>query len=825
MSSEPQERQDPHDPVWSKAPASNAGSGPVPETTSSTDAGQGATTDQDEPNETLAILPVRGIVLFPGMVVPLTIGRPSAIKLVDSELPENKQLGLVTQRDEQLDRPEPPDLFRIGVSAQVLKLIRQPDGVIVLIVQVQKRIALESFVQTEPYLRAIVQAVKTMFPERDDAELQASFNNLRRGALRLLELSPEIPDQARAALIGVEDPEQLTDLLAGNLGIDLATKQRILEETDLLRRMRTAQEALQRQLEIAELQQKLRKDVEGQFSDTQRRVYLREQLRAIQRELGEDEADGEEQADQLRKKLQDAGANESVLAAAEKELKRLSHIPSASPEYSVIISYVEMLADLPWNKSTDDNTDLERAQAILDRDHYGLEKVKRRIVEFLAVRKLNPSGRSPILCFLGPPGVGKTSLGQSIADALGRKFTRISLGGIRDEAEIRGHRRTYIGAMPGRIIQEIRRLGVRNPVMMLDEVDKVGSDIRGDPASALLEVLDPRQNNSFVDRYLDVPFDLSHVIFIGTANYMEGIPSPLRDRLETISVPGYTEAEKLNIAQRYLVPRQIEEHGLRPEQCRFEEDSIKAIIQDYTYEAGVRDLERKIAAVCRSIAAEIARGVQADVTVSANLVRGILGNSARSEHEQRLPRSLVGVVTGLAYTPTGGDILFVEATKYPGKGGFLLTGQVGDVMRESMQAAYSLVRARAKDLGINSELFAQNDVHIHVPSGAIQKDGPSAGVAIATALASLFSDCPVRNDLAMTGEITLRGVVLPIGGLKEKSLAALRAGIAEILIPKGNVKDLDDIPLEAKERIRFRPVQTIDEVLAVALIRNTAQSS
>ena len=825
MSSEPQERQDPHDPVWSKAPVSNASSGSVPETTSSTDAEQGAKTDQGEANETLAILPVRGIVLFPGMVVPLTIGRPSAIKLVDSELPENKQLGLVTQRDEQLDRPEPPDLFRIGVSAQVLKLIRQPDGVIVLIVQVQKRIALESFVQTEPYLRAIVQAVKTMFPERDDAELQASFNNLRRGALRLLELSPEIPDQARAALIGVEDPEQLTDLLAGNLGIDLATKQRILEETDLLRRMRTAQEALQRQLEIAELQQKLRKDVEGQFSDTQRRVYLREQLRAIQRELGEDEADGEEQADQLRKKLQDAGANESVLAAAEKELKRLSHIPSASPEYSVIISYVEMLADLPWNKSTDDNTDLERAQAILDRDHYGLEKVKRRIVEFLAVRKLNPSGRSPILCFLGPPGVGKTSLGQSIADALGRKFTRISLGGIRDEAEIRGHRRTYIGAMPGRIIQEIRRLGVRNPVMMLDEVDKVGSDIRGDPASALLEVLDPRQNNSFVDRYLDVPFDLSHVIFIGTANYMEGIPSPLRDRLETISVPGYTEAEKLNIALRYLVPRQIEEHGLRAEQCKFEEDAIKAIIQEYTYEAGVRELERKIAAVCRSIAAEIARGVQADVTVSASLVRGILGNSARSEHEQRLPRSLVGVVTGLAYTPTGGDILFVEATKYPGKGGFLLTGQVGDVMRESMQAAYSLVRARAKDLGINSELFAQNDVHIHVPSGAIQKDGPSAGVAIATALASLFSDCPVRNDLAMTGEITLRGVVLPIGGLKEKSLAALRAGIAEILIPKGNVKDLDDIPLEAKERIRFQPVQTIDEVLAVALIRNTAHSS
>jgi ATP-dependent Lon protease len=815
MSSEPEGRQDSLDLLWSKAPENTNDSGP--ETAGSNEAQIRAGTEQSQTGLTLPILPIRGLVLFPGMIVPLTIGRPSALKLVDSELPENKNLGLVTQRDEQLDHPEPSDLFRVGVSAQVVKLIRQPDGVVVLIVQVLRRIALESFVQTEPYLRAIVQSVNTVVPEGDDTELQASFNNLRRSALKLLELSPEIPDQARAALIGVEQPEQLTDLLAGNLGVDLATKQRILEESDLLGRMRITQEALQRQLEIAELQQKLRKDVEGKFSDTQRRAYLREQLKAIQRELGEEEADGEEQADQLRKKLQDAGANESVLAAAEKELKRLSHIPNASPEYSVIVSYVEMLADLPWNKSTEDNTDLARAQAILDRDHYGLEKVKRRIVEFLAVRKLNPGGRSPILCFLGPPGVGKTSLGQSIADALGRKFTRISLGGIRDEAEIRGHRRTYIGAMPGRIIQEIRRTGFRNPVMMLDEIDKIGADIRGDPASALLEVLDPRQNNNFVDRYLDVPFDLSHVIFIGTANYWEGVPPPLRDRMETIAVPGYTEMEKLNIAQRYLVPRQIEEHGLLPEQCRFDEDAVQTIIQEYTYEAGVRDLERKIAAVCRSIAAEIARGVRAEVTVSASLVRGILGNSARSVREQRLPQSLIGVVTGLAYTPTGGDILFVEATKYPGKGGFLLTGQVGDVMRESMQAAYSLVRARAKDLGINPEAFAQNDVHIHVPSGAIQKDGPSAGVAMVTALASLFSNRPVRNDVAMTGEITLRGVVLPIGGLKEKSLAALRAGITEVLIPKENEKDLEDIPHEAKLQLRFQPVKTIDEVLAIAL--------
>jgi ATP-dependent Lon protease len=511
---------------------------------------------------------------------------------------------------------------------------------------------------------------------------------------------------------------------------------------------------------------------------------------------------------------------------AEKELKRLTHIPSASPESSVILSYVEMLADLPWSKQTDDHKDLGKAQEILDRDHFGLEKVKRRIVEFLAVRQLNPEGRSPILCFIGPPGVGKTSLGQSIADALGRKFSRISLGGIRDEAEIRGHRRTYIGAMPGRIIQELRRLGTRNPVLVLDELDKVGADMRGDPASALLEVLDPRQNNAFVDRYLDVPFDLSQVIFIGTANYIEGIPAPLRDRMEMIAIPGYTETEKLRIAQQYLVKRQLQENGLKPDQFRFSDEAILAIIQEYTYEAGVRDLERRIAAVCRSVAAEIAKGVQAaGLEASASYVRGILGNAARSVREQRLPDNLVGVVTGLAYTPTGGDILFIEATRYPGKGGLMLTGQVGDVMRESMQAAYSLVRSRAKQLGIEPEAFAESDVHIHVPSGAVPKDGPSAGVAISTAIASLFSGFPVRSDVAMTGEITLRGAVLPIGGLKEKSLAALRAGVDVVLFPKANEKDLEEVTPEAKERLQFRPVSTVDEVFNEALLKPQPQMS
>ncbi|MBV8585333.1 MAG: endopeptidase La [Verrucomicrobia bacterium] len=765
--------------------------------------------------QTLAVLPLRSLVVFPGMVVPLTIGRPAALKLVEQELPGQKFLGLVTQKDEANERPGPADLYSVGVIAQVLKLIRQADGSAVLFIQGRQRVRIEEYIQTEPYLRANTSLIRTIMPPAPS--LQATFNNLQAAASKLLELSPDIPEQARAVLSSIEEPEMLADLLAGNLGIDTAQKEAILEETDFLQRARLLQEALQRQIEIAELQQKLRKDVEGQFSEGQRRAYLREQLRAIQRELGEEEPGEEEQAEQLRSRLKEGGAPQPVMDVAEKELKRLSHIPSASPETSVIVSYLEMLADLPWAKRTEDHTDLAEAERILNRDHFGLERVKRRILEYLAVRKLNPEGRSPIMCFLGPPGVGKTSLGQSIADALGRKFSRVSLGGLRDEAEIRGHRRTYIGAMPGRIIQEIRRLAVKNPVLMLDELDKLGADFRGDPASALLEVLDPRQNNAFVDRYLDVPFDLSQVIFIGTANYVEGIPAPLQDRMEMISIPGYTETEKLRIAQNYLAPRQIQEHGLNPENCHFEEEALRVIIQEYTYEAGVRDLERRIAAVCRAIAAEVAKGVTAPVTVNPSFVRGILGGSQRSVREERLPADLIGVVTGLAYTPTGGDILFVEATRFPGKGNLQLTGHVGEVMRESMVAAYSLVRSRAEKLGVKPADFSENDVHIHVPSGAVPKDGPSAGVAITTALASLFSGRPVRNDVAMTGEITLRGAVLPIGGLKEKSLAAVRAGITQIIIPKANEKDLEDLPAEVKQVATFHPVSNIDEVLAIAL--------
>ncbi len=784
---------------------------------------------EDDPNapsmpDTLAILPIRGLVVFPGTVVPLTLGRPSALKLVDEQLPQSKIIGLVSQRREDVDRPTAADIFEVGVACQVLKLMRHPDGTVVLLVQALRRFTIKQIIQTEPYLRAEIEPRPSTHPVARDKEAQAAFNNLRESAVNLLGMLPEIPEQARLVLLNIEDAGQLTDLLSGNLSLDLAHKQGLLEERDVLKRVQAVQETVTRQTEVAELQQKLRKDVESQFSDSQRRAYLREQIRAIQRELGEDAEDTEGQVEQIRQRLKDAQAPENVMTQAEKELKRLAHVPSASPEYSVIVSYAEMLADLPWNKMDEHVLDLNEAQRVLDRDHFGLDKIKRRLIEYLAVRKLNPTGRGPILCFLGPPGVGKTSLGQSIADALGRKFARISLGGIRDEAEIRGHRRTYIGSMPGRIIQELRRLGTRNPVLMFDEVDKLGSDMRGDPASALLEVLDPRQNNAFVDRYLDVPFDLSQVIFIATANYIEGVPAPLRDRMEIISLPGYTEGEKLHIAQNYLVGRQLEENGLKPEQCKFEESGLRTIISEYTHEAGVRDLERRIGAVCRSVAAEVARGVNGEVAITPDFARGILGATSRAVREERLKVSAPGVVTGLAYTPMGGEILFIEATKYPGKGGTMLTGQIGDVMRESMQAAYSLVRSRAEHLQIDPRMFQENDLHVHVPSGAVPKDGPSAGAAMFTAIASLFSNRSVRADVAMTGEITLRGLVLPIGGLKEKSLAALRAGITNVIVPRLNEKDVADVPAEAKEKIHFTFAENVDEVLAVALEKQPAAS-
>jgi ATP-dependent Lon protease len=793
-----------------------------PGTESTIAAGTGESQIPHIPEE-LSILPVRGLVVFPGTIIPLTIQRASSLKLLDDTLPRTKVIGLLTQRDETKENPEPQDLFTVGTAALVLKLIRQAEDNVLVIVQGLKRFSLRKIIATSPFLRAEVNLPESITPAPSN-EWEATFRNLRDSAARLFELAPDAPEQARLMILNIESPEQLADFLAPNLNVDVAQKQALLEELDVEKRLQAIQKQISAQLEIAEIQQKLQKDVASQFSDAQRRAYLRSQIKAIQRELGETEGGSDEQAQQLRIRLEEAKPPEEVMKQAERELKRLDFIPPASPEFSVIVSYIEIIADLPWNKLSPDNIDLDQAQKILDRDHYDLEKVKKRLIEYLAVRKLNPHGHGAILCFLGPPGVGKTSLGQSIADALGRKFVRISLGGMRDEAEIRGHRRTYIGSMPGRIIQEMRRCGTRNPVFMLDEIDKIGADFRGDPASALLEVLDPRQNDKFVDRYLDVPFDLSQVIFIGTANYIEGIPGPLRDRIEVISLPGYTEREKLEIAKRYLVNRQMEENGLKPEQVEWLDEAIRRIINDYTHEAGVRELERQIASVCRGIASQVARGKTEHVTVTPELVVEMLG-PAKYVRETRLKTSKPGVVTGLAFTPTGGEVLHIEATRYPGKGNITLTGQIGDVMKESVQAALSLLRSRDGQLGVNSEDFRKMDIHVHVPAGAVPKDGPSAGIAMFTALASLFSNTPVRADVAMTGEITLRGLVLPIGGLKEKSLAAMRAGISTVIIPKLNEKDLVDVPEEAKQKLNFVPVENVDEVLTAALEKKDGPSS
>ena len=765
--------------------------------------------------EELSILPVPEFVVFPGTILPLTVTRAASIKLLDETLSITKVIGLLTQRDEAKENPAPQDLYHVGTAALVLKLLRQADDRVLMIVRGIRRFAIRKIVATDPYLRAEVDLPESILPANDN-EWQAEFHNLRDSAARLLDLTPDAPEQAATVVRSIDDPGQLADFLAPNLDVPIAQKQALLEELDVRKRVRAVQTSISAQLEIAQIQERLQKDVQSQFGDAQRKAYLRGQLKAIQRELGEGDSGADEQVAQLRTRLEEAKPPAEVLAQAERELKRLEFIPPASPEYSVIVSYVEIIAELPWSKMSEDNLDLDKAQEILDRDHYDLEKVKRRLIEYLAVRKLNPQGHGAILCFLGPPGVGKTSLGQSIADALGRRFVRMSLGGMRDEAEIRGHRRTYIGSMPGRIIQELRRAGTRNPVMMLDEIDKVGTDFRGDPASALLEVLDPRQNNSFVDRYLDVPFDLSQVIFIATANYVEGIPGPLIDRMEVISLPGYTEREKVEIARKYLVRRQLEENGLKPEQCEWTEEALRLIVNDYTHEAGVRELERQIGAVCRGVAARVARGKTDHVTVMPELVAEMLG-PARYVREKALTTGAPGVVTGLAYTPYGGEILHIEATKYPGKGNITLTGQIGDVMKESVQAALSLVRSRDGAIGAKTEDFRENDIHVHVPAGAVPKDGPSAGVAMFTALASLFSNRRVRADVAMTGEITLRGLVLPIGGLKEKSLAAMRAGISTVLFPKLNQKDLVDIPEEAKQKIKFIPVENVDEVLANAL--------
>jgi len=774
------------------------------------------TTEADRPPlppDALIILPLRQMVMFPGLMMPIAIGRPRSIAAAQEAARTEKMLGLLLQTDPAIDDPGPEHLHRVGTVAEILRYITAPEGTHHVICRGVRRIRVIEFLPGYPFLAARVEEIG--ISEVMSAEIEARARLLRERARQAIELLPNVPAEMVQAIDQVDSPSTLADFIAGIMDSKPEEKQEVLETFDLRERLDKVLALLAQRIEVLKLSKQIGEQTQQKLSSQQREHILREQLRQIQKELGEDDAKTAELAE-LRQAIEKAGMPKEAEEQAKKELKRLERMPEASPEYGMIRTYLDWLIELPWSKLDPDSIDIAEARRILDEDHYGLPKIKRRILEYLAVRKLNPEGKSPILCFVGPPGVGKTSLGQSIARATGRKFVRLSLGGVHDEAEIRGHRRTYIGAMPGNIIQSIRKGGTRNPVMMLDEVDKLGVGFHGDPSSALLEVLDPEQNATFRDTYLGVAFDLSKVMFIGTANMLDPIPGPVRDRMEVIELPGYTEDEKLEIAKRYLLKRQLEATGLAPEQCEITEDAIRTIIRDYTREAGVRNLERHIGAVCRHVAMRIAEGSCERMRVDGPALPAILG-PRRFENEVAMRLSVPGVATGLAWTPTGGDILFVEATRVPGRNKLILTGQLGDVMKESAQAALTLVKARAEELGIDPNLFEKSDVHIHVPAGAIPKDGPSAGVAMFTALVSLLTGRTVRSDTAMTGEISLRGLVLPIGGVKEKVLAATRAGITTVLLPSRNQKDLEDVPETARKQVRFVWLDTVDDAIAAAL--------
>ena len=761
----------------------------------------------------IGILPLRNVVAYPGTVTPLVIGRERSKCLLGDTTPNESIIGLVTQRNPETDRPNFRDIYSVGTTASVLKTIRMPQGPIHIVVHGIARFKITERIATEPYLKARIKPLNVKV--KTTKKLQALIVNVRQAANRVIALSPSVPEEAAVLLENIENPSALADFLAANLSLSIPEKQKLLEELDATQRLEKISIALANQLEVLELSHKIQGRVRESIDKNQREYFLQEQLKAIQSELGKEDRQTED-LKQISENIKKAKMPKKIEQEAIRELDRLSKIPSVSPEYSVIRTYLDWVCELPWSVQTKDRLDIIKAERILNRDHYDLRKVKKRVLEFLAVRKLNPKGKSPILCFVGPPGVGKTSLGRSIARTMGRKFIRISLGGIRDEADIRGHRRTYIGALPGRILQELRKCGSKNPVFMLDELDKIGSDFRGDPASALLEVLDPEQNFSFTDHYLDEPFDLSTVMFIGTANYTEPVPPALRDRMEVIELPGYTETEKLNIAKKYLVPRQFKEHGLSKKQLTIKDEALLAVIQSYTREAGVRNLERNIAAICRAVATEIAKAKKKRATIGKKELAKILG-PAQFESELALRTGIPGVATALAFTPVGGELLFIESASMPGKGQLQLTGQIGDVMKESAQAAFSIVKANAKKLKIEPDKFKKFDYHIHVPAGAIPKDGPSAGVAIFTSLVSLLLGKPTRPDVAMTGEITLRGLVLPVGGLKEKILAAKQAGIKTVILPARNKKDLPEVPTEAKKGLKFAFVKNTDEVLKIAL--------
>jgi ATP-dependent Lon protease len=766
--------------------------------------------------DALPILPLRETVTYPDTLTPLAVGQERSIKLVNDVLSGNRMLAMVASKDSENDTPGPDDLYRVGVAGTVARMMKVPDGSLRILVQGSERIRILDYVSEDPYLVARIEAMPDVV--ESSTELEALTRNVQSTFSEIIEAIPYLPEELQLAVANLDDPTSLSHLIAGALRISTEEKQELLESVDVTKRLRRLSEILTRELEVVQLGSKIQSQVESEIDKGQREYFLRQQLKAIQEELGQGD---EQQAEvnELRQRLEEAGLPEEAKQQAERELGRLEKLPPIAAEYGVIRTYLEWLVDLPWSKETEDNLDIGHAREVLDEDHYDLEEVKDRILEYLAVRKLNPESPGPILCFVGPPGVGKTSLGRSIARALGREFERISVGGVRDEAEIRGHRRTYIGALPGTIIRALRDAETRNPVFMIDEIDKMGADFRGDPASAMLEVLDPAQNSTFRDHYLDLPFDLSEVLFIATANILDPVPPALQDRMEVIQLAGYTVDEKLHIAKRYLVPRQLGENGLKPSQIEIADAALNAIIDEYTREAGVRNLERQIGSVCRKVARQVAEGkADGKMRISAKRARELLGRR-RFFAEQRRRTKDPGVATGLAWTPVGGEVLFVEATAVPGSGKLTITGQLGDVMRESAQAALSLVRGRSDKLapGLDDDWFGNHDIHVHVPAGAVPKDGPSAGIAMATALASLISNRPVRNDVAMTGEITLTGQVLPIGGLKEKSLAAQRAGIKQVIVPDRNQGDVEEISEREREGLEFAYVDDIKGALDVAL--------
>jgi ATP-dependent Lon protease len=772
--------------------------------------GEAAPADIALPGE-LPVLPLRESVTYPDTLTPLAIGQERSVRLVNDVLVGNRMLVMVASREPEAEAPSPDQLYDIGVAGMVARMLKVPDGSLRILVQGGQRVRVEEWTSEEPYLAARVSELPDVV--REGPELTALMRNVQQTFSRIIEEVPYLPEELQMAVANLDDPSALSHLIAGALRIKTEERQALLEEVDVEKRLRRLSEILARELDIVAIGSRIQSQVNAEMEKGQREWVLRQQLKAIQDELGEQDP-AEAEVDELRSTLQELELPENVRTQVDRELSRLEKIPQAAAEHGVIRTYLEWMASLPWGKGTEDNLDLEHARRVLDEDHYDIEKVKDRILEFLAVRKLKPDARGSILCFAGPPGVGKTSLGQSIARALGRKFERISVGGVRDESEIRGHRRTYIGAMPGTIIRALRDAESHNPVFMIDELDKMGADYRGDPASAMLEVLDPEQNSTFRDHYLDVAFDLSRVMFICTANDMDRVPGPLRDRMEVIPLAGYTEEEKLQIAKRYLVPRQIERTGLKSSQIAFTDTGLKQIIGSYTREAGVRNLEREIGSVCRKVAVDVAMGRHGKkVSVSAPKVRELLGRP-RFLPDVRRRTAEPGVATGLAWTPVGGDVLFVEASAMPGKGKLTITGQLGDVMRESAEAALSYVRGHAD---LPEDWFTKHDVHVHVPAGAIPKDGPSAGITMATALMSLVSGRPVRADVAMTGELTLTGQVLPIGGLKEKALAAQRAGIHRVLAPRRNEGDLEDIPEHLRKDLEFVWVGEVGEVFDAAL--------